>query len=145
MSIFALPSEIFQHILSETVAFPNSTGLRLAHPHFNDTIRVLAQHLMRRLVRSSNVSDRVLSLHQQFDGMKAGTEFAEQKLSALLRLHQSVATCGRLEALVDAHSEKSIACPKRADVAAKGFGSIESVLVFAAFQSELVRFPSLPE
>lgn len=139
MSIFALPSEIFQHILSETVAFRNFTGLRLVHLHFNNTVRVSAEHLMRSLVRSQNVSDRVLSLNQQFEGIKAGTELAEQRLFALLRLHQNVVTCGRLEAVLDAHREKFIAFPIWADVPAKGFGSIGSVLVFAAFQHELVR------
>jgi hypothetical protein len=139
MSIFALPSEIFQQILSETMTFQNFTSLRLVHPHFNDTIRVSAEHLMRSLVRSQNVSDRVLSLSQQFEGIKAGNEPAEQKLSALLRLHQNVATGVRLEAVLDAHREKFVAFPIWADVPAKGFGRIESVLLFAAFQHELVR------
>lgn len=139
MSLFSLPSEIFQQILSETVPSGNFTCLRLVHSHFNNTIRVSAEHLMRSLVQSRNVSDRVLDLHQQFEGPEAGTQVIDQKLSLLLRLHHNVATCVRLESVLDLSREKFAAFPIWADVPAKGFGSIEAVLVFAAFQHELVK------
>jgi hypothetical protein len=94
---------------------------------------------MRSLIRSQNVSDRVLSLHQQYEGSVIDAKLAEQKLYSLLRLHQNVATCVQLESVLDAHREKFTAFPIWADVPTKGFGSIEAVLVFAAFQHELLR------
>lgn len=139
MSLLALPPELFQQILSETATFENFTSLRLVHPHFDNIIRTSAEYLMKGVVRAQNVSDHVFSLHQQYDRKKTGTELLEQQLSSLLRLHKNVATCIRLERVLDAHREKFAAFPIWADVPAKGFGSIESVLIFSAFQRELIR------
>lgn len=100
---------------------------------------------MRSLIRSHEVSDRVLALHQQYEGSILGVRLAEQKLHALLRLNQNVATCVGLESVLDAHREKFAAFPIWADVPTKGFGSIEAVLVFAAFQHELLRSVKAPK
>ena len=139
MSLFALPSEIFQQVLSESVGFENFASLRLVHPHFNSTIRASAEHLMRNIICSQNVSDHVLRLYQQVDKTNIDTVLTDQKLFSLLRLHQNVATCVRLEAILGAHRDKFSRFPVWSDVPAQGFNHIESVLLFSAFQYQLVK------
>lgn len=141
MSILTLPFEIFQQVLSGTITFSyeNFISLRLVHSQFDNTIRASAEYLVKKLVHARNVPEHVLSLHQHFDGSRSGTNRAEQKLSSLLRLYKDVATCIQLEELLDAHREKFAAISIWADVPAKGFGSFQSVLVFSAFQRELMR------
>ena len=139
MSLFALPSEIFQQVLSHTVEFENFASLRLVHPHFNSTIRASAEYLMRNIIFSQNISGRVLCLYQQVDEPSVDTVLTDQKLSSLLRLHQDMTTCVLLEAVLEAHRDKFSQFPIWSDVPAQGFNHIESVLVFSAFQYELVR------
>lgn len=139
MSLFALPSEIFQQVLSHTVGFENFASLRLVHPHFNSTIRASAEYLMRNIIFSQNISGRVLCLYQQVDEPSVDTVLTDQKLSLLLRLHQDMTTCVLLEAVLEAHRDKFSQFPIWSDVPAQGFNHIESVLVFSAFQYELVR------
>jgi hypothetical protein len=139
MSLFALPSEIFQQVLSHTVEFENFAGLRLVHPHFNSTIRASAEDLMRNIILSHNISGRVLRLYQQADEPNVDMVFTDQKLSSLLRLHKNMATCVLLGAVLEAHRDKFSQFPIWSDVPAQSFNHIEPVLVFSAFQYELVR------
>lgn len=139
MPLLSLPSEILQQIISDTVTYNIFRSLRLVHSLFNDTIRGSADHLTRQLLQAYQVSSHILSLQPQADGIKNGTKGAEKQLLLLLRLHREVATCIELEEMLDAHREKFALNPMWADVPAKGFGSMESVLVFSAFRYELKR------
>jgi hypothetical protein len=136
MTLLNLPSEIFQQVISETVTYDNFLELRLVHSFFNDTIRDLAEYLTQQLLQAYQVSDHILSLQYQIEDSGEDTRGAEEKLSSLLRLHRDVATCIELEEVLDTHRERFAVWT---DVPAKGFGSIESVLVFSAFQRELKR------
>ena len=139
MPLLALPSEILQQILSETMSHENFAQLRLVHSHVSDTIRASADYLTRRLVQAHGVSDHVFSLQQRIYRSTEAAKGDEQKVFFLLKLHKNIATCVELERVLDTHREKFAAFPIWADVPAKGFGSIESVLVFSAFQRELKR------
>ena len=136
MALLNLPSEIFQQVISETVTYENFLELRLVHSFFNDTIRDSAEYLTKQLLQAYQVSDHVLSLQYQIGDSGEDTRGAERKLSSFLRLHRDVATCIELEEVLDTHRERFAAW---ADVPAKGFGSLESVLIFSAFQREVKR------